>query len=110
MSSWKTEEMGTAAAFLEGRVNKKQKASRAVYCIPINMLTKKDEVSSHFSLPHIFFCFNHCLDQQKSRAWALLVDKSAGNDANPKQDIHYGNHGATKLLVHRSAATTHAKR
>lgn len=40
MSSWKTEEMGTAAAFLEGRVNKKQKASRAVYCIPINMLTK----------------------------------------------------------------------
>lgn len=44
--------------------------NRAGYCFPINKPTKKDELSSHFSLAHTFFCFNHCFDQQKSRVWA----------------------------------------
>lgn len=71
----------------------------------------KDEVGSLFSLPHTCFCFNHCFNQQKTRAWTLLVDKSAaGNDVNPEHDIHYRNHGATKLLVYTSAATHSGKK
>lgn len=74
------------------------------------MPTKEDDVGSLFSIPQTCFFFNHCFDQQKSRARTLPVDKSAGSDVNPEHDIHYKNHGVANLLVYMSAATHSGKK
>lgn len=108
LSSLQIEEMETVAALLGGS---ECNQSRVLYPNKhVHTFTKKDEVSSLFSLPHTCFCFNHCFDQQKSRAWTLLVDESAGNDVNPEHGIDYRNHAATKLLVYMSAATHSGKK
>lgn len=101
--------METETALLGGSVNKTQNAFKAGHFIPMSMSAYPQRLR-RFPVPHTCFCFNHCFDHKEPRAWTLLIDKSAGNDAKPGHDIHYRSHGATKLLVYMSAATHSGKK